>query len=434
MAISQDRKCQKVRDLESMLLKVEDRESREHFAEAVRSYGAGAFRAAIISTWVAVAFDLISKMRYLAEEGGAARTLIQGLEESISKGDVRALQVFENGLLGACEELNIIDKNDLRILKRLQEDRHLCAHPAYVSTLVPFSPTPELTRSHMASAIDSVLATSPIQEKGIDRVFRENIAGRAFPSDLNDLREYLREQYFGKHRESAQRKISELIVKSCISLPEDLEERALISVRYARCAQSLELVSPVRLHDAIESVVKKMVARDNLKESEMLSAVASLGRFPEFWQHLSDSYIGRIVACVANVGVDELIESRVFGATLADLSRRGDLESALSARLEDVNASALVQVHILDPSPCSLARLIDKFVDAESYQVALDTLPVLADEASKFSIEQVERICRASAENSQIYGLSLLMPIWRKSTEPSRVVWKFFPSGRTSPR
>ena len=50
--------------------------------EVIRAYEVGAFRAAIVATWVAVAFDLIAKIRQLDEAGDAtAGTFMRGLEQ-----------------------------------------------------------------------------------------------------------------------------------------------------------------------------------------------------------------------------------------------------------------------------------------------------------------------------------------------------------------
>ena len=61
-----------MRALEDLLNDVRDRESRRYLEEAIRAYNVGAFRAAIVATWVTVAFDLIAKIRQLAVGGDAA--------------------------------------------------------------------------------------------------------------------------------------------------------------------------------------------------------------------------------------------------------------------------------------------------------------------------------------------------------------------------
>ena len=52
-------------DLDAELIRIRDLRSRMYFGDALKAYRAGAFRAAIASTWVAVAYDLIRKYREL---------------------------------------------------------------------------------------------------------------------------------------------------------------------------------------------------------------------------------------------------------------------------------------------------------------------------------------------------------------------------------
>ena len=48
---------------------VRDINTREYIAEAIAAYRARAYRSAIMGTWVAVAYDIIAKIRELAVEG-----------------------------------------------------------------------------------------------------------------------------------------------------------------------------------------------------------------------------------------------------------------------------------------------------------------------------------------------------------------------------
>lgn len=94
-----------MRDLEVLLASVRSSDSRQQLGEAVRAYQAGAYRAAIISTWVAVSLDLVGKLRELADDGdGAARTKIEELDRAISTQDVKVLQRFESELLDVSHE------------------------------------------------------------------------------------------------------------------------------------------------------------------------------------------------------------------------------------------------------------------------------------------------------------------------------------------
>ena len=56
-------------DLDELLENVRDSRARDYISEAIRTYRAGAYRSAIIATWVAVCIDLIDKIRKLRNEG-----------------------------------------------------------------------------------------------------------------------------------------------------------------------------------------------------------------------------------------------------------------------------------------------------------------------------------------------------------------------------
>ena len=60
---------ERLTDLDKLLLRCRDPQSKVFLAEAIACYRAGAYRAAIISTWIALVFDLISKFKELALTG-----------------------------------------------------------------------------------------------------------------------------------------------------------------------------------------------------------------------------------------------------------------------------------------------------------------------------------------------------------------------------
>jgi len=59
-------------DLDELVQTVRDINTREYIAEAIAAYRARAYRSAIMGTWVAVAYDIIGKIRELAVQGDAA--------------------------------------------------------------------------------------------------------------------------------------------------------------------------------------------------------------------------------------------------------------------------------------------------------------------------------------------------------------------------
>ena len=59
-------------DLEELVQTCSDPRSRTYIQEAVNCYKAGAYRSAVVACWIAVAFDLIDKLRTIAATGDKA--------------------------------------------------------------------------------------------------------------------------------------------------------------------------------------------------------------------------------------------------------------------------------------------------------------------------------------------------------------------------
>jgi hypothetical protein len=65
-------------DLDELILSCEDPRSRQYIEEAVRCYKAGAYRSSVVACWIAVAFDLVDKIKELAA-GGDRRLRLKSL-------------------------------------------------------------------------------------------------------------------------------------------------------------------------------------------------------------------------------------------------------------------------------------------------------------------------------------------------------------------
>ena len=75
-------------DLDQLVYSVRDRESSRLIHESVAAYRGGALRSAIMSVWIAVAYDIIAKARELAAQGEAApKGFIAKLDGAITTKD-----------------------------------------------------------------------------------------------------------------------------------------------------------------------------------------------------------------------------------------------------------------------------------------------------------------------------------------------------------
>ena len=77
-----------VTDIDALALSVRDAESRRLVNEAITAYRGGALRSALISTWIAVAYDIVAKARELAAQGEAApKEFVDRLDNAIKNND-----------------------------------------------------------------------------------------------------------------------------------------------------------------------------------------------------------------------------------------------------------------------------------------------------------------------------------------------------------
>ena len=120
-------------DLDMLVTRIRDPHSKRYYLDAVRAYKAGALRAALSSAWVAVVFDLISKYRELDAMGDAAAAAwLQIWDTATANNDIRKLLELEsNIIIDATTNTQFLNRISETHLKRLREDRHLCAHPAF---------------------------------------------------------------------------------------------------------------------------------------------------------------------------------------------------------------------------------------------------------------------------------------------------------------
>lgn len=149
---------QQLTDIDSLCLQVRDRESQRLITEAINAYRGGALRSAIVSTWIAVTFDIISKIRELANlEEGEAITFAAALDAAINSSNtnntregIKQLQKLENELLDvANDKMQLFSQHEYVELNRLKEDRNKCAHPALIADNELYRPSLELVRSHI---------------------------------------------------------------------------------------------------------------------------------------------------------------------------------------------------------------------------------------------------------------------------------------------
>jgi hypothetical protein len=207
-------------DLDEMVLSCRSEEARNYVGEALACYRAGAFRACIVSTWIAVVFDLIAKIRELALSGdAAAQEIVNNLnswQPLIEVGDAGAIKnslEFErdvvriaNDRFGFFEGLQVLDSH------RLRDDRNRCAHPTYQGNEQPYSPTAELARVHLVHAVKHVLSQAPVQGKAATTQIIKLVQSAYFPTNVDQAKVQLRANGLDKPKDSLVRSVTDQLL------------------------------------------------------------------------------------------------------------------------------------------------------------------------------------------------------------------------------
>jgi len=399
-----------MRALEDLLNDVRDRESRHYLEEAVNAYGVGAFRAAIVATWVAVAFDLIAKIRQLAAtEDPAAKDFIRRLDQAIGSDGTSALLAIERNLIKeAHETFEFIERRERKELERLRDDRHVCAHPAFVRPSEVFEPPPELVRVHISTAVDAVLSKGPTPGRRAIERFKEEIRRDSFPREPNALTGYLRDRYFEPGKSSLRRGLAELIVTTCLDGSED-ETQPRVTRRYAMSARALERIAPGLLTDALSTVVTKREQGPGLADDELLRFTANLGDMSLAWRALPETSHTRVYEALKNADIQRLVDFGIFGCALTVAAKE-----AVDARLGELDDIQLAEAIGQEPDARRFGRpAIAALQRSQTHDDATHTMETLVlPLTTTMTADQVRAVLACLQDNPQVRMAAGMPPLF----------------------
>ena len=182
--------------LDELALRCVNKTSQSQILETIKTHNSGAYRAAIISTYVTVCFDLIAKMKDLANledrKAGEKVNEFRNMQESYAQNNPDALRnfsKFEGNLLEIFkDDFELFGQNEFVEMDRLRSDRHRCAHPSFCNNDLPFEPSAELSRLHIFNALKLVLTVPEKQGKSALKNLREIVLGKYFPDIIPEAK------------------------------------------------------------------------------------------------------------------------------------------------------------------------------------------------------------------------------------------------------
>lgn len=282
------------------------------FEEALACYRAGAFRACIVSTWLSVVYDVMSKLRELALAGDrAAAAQVAELDQIVREHNTDQSLAFERGILKlARDDFELVSHNEHLDLERLREDRHRCAHPSLNQPGEVYRPSAEAARAHMRVAAESLLAHAPVQGRAaMERVFKE-IESELFPTDIGRAEQYLRLGPMGRPRDALLKNVVLALVSSLLTTDDQMPQKvaALAGLR--------------KLHYAgVEPYIRKRLSEKapSLEDDALWRVIFFVSRLPDTWQYVPEVTVLKLKAFVANARLGRFLPPLIRALDVPDL-------------------------------------------------------------------------------------------------------------------
>jgi hypothetical protein len=380
-------------DLDELTLRCRDLKARQYISEAVASYRAGAFRSAIVATWIAVCFDVIEKFRELALAGDKeAEHQIQDLDTTRRSGDLNRALKFERELLGlAKDKFELISPLEYIDLDRLQADRNRCAHPSLTSDDQAYVPSAELARLHIHSAVTHLLQHPPVQGKfALDRLLKE-IESDYFPSSAEAARVAFGSGPLRRPRESLVRNLVLVLCKALLKDKPNWKRRSRISA----ALQAIRELHPAYCSRTLVETLSNMFR--TVPDAELVATINFLQSVPDSWQYLEADVRQRLenyVSELPSVDFDE-VESLLRYPPL-QVHARSRVKVATKKELRD---------RIPFDFPTEVAdRCIDLYLESRSFDDANDWAKFLISYSGDFSADHARRLLQNAGKNAQVRG------------------------------
>jgi hypothetical protein len=102
----------------------------------------------------------------------------------------------------ARDKFQFVSRLEHEDLSRIKSDRHRCAHLAFSSDTLLFTPTAETIKAHVVHAINHLLAHPAVQGKAAIGNVLKDFSSFSFPRSQQDVEKLMNLRYLDHARES----------------------------------------------------------------------------------------------------------------------------------------------------------------------------------------------------------------------------------------
>ncbi len=359
-----------ISDIEILALQCRSENSKLYIEEAIRCYRAGAYRASIVSTWIAVVFDLVDKIRELSVNGDAAATTIHTRFESylaqIDAGNeqgIKSALEFERTILKTCRDsFQLFDQHQFTDLDRLRDDRHRCAHPSFQRMGQPYQPSPEQARLHLRNAVHHVLALPPIQGKAALTTLRTLITSQYFPLDAEKAAVQLRASPLGRPTPSLLRGFIDMLIFDFVTEGRDLFGKKQVCAALA----ATFAIFPGEVEPRVTQQLGKVIIE--VPDQQLPFAITLLTHVIWAWDGLSMQARDKVNHFTQHSAAPDVIPC------LHGLHRIPSLQTAIEARICQFSADELAAAIVSGAELLTRPRALEILSEVKSWNQANDVM------------------------------------------------------------
>jgi hypothetical protein len=353
----------------------------------------GAFRSAIVATWIAVLYDFLDKLRELEMTGDrAAKAKLHEFEGARASNNWKASLQFETTLLEAAEkQFELLSPLEVVDLNRLVEDRNRCAHPSMSSSSDPYRATAELARTHIKNAVSYFLEQPPVQGKAaLDRIIKD-VQSDYFPRDTDKAIEFFRAGPLARARQPLVRNLIIALSKYVLSQVLKTAQRARA---FAALNAIVEMYRP-QAEGILRDLLPKLAAAQPDKHFYRL--IFLVAKVQGAWNFLGPAGEIKAANYVEQANDDDAHRFLPYAIQVPALKTLAD------KRLAEASVETLSRVINLGGTGEYADLALPHFENAGSFRSAEALFEQLIMPLSQFlSARDARRVLKAFCQNSQI--------------------------------
>ncbi|MGX1179944.1 hypothetical protein D3C76_287580 [compost metagenome] len=398
-------------DLDELILSCEDPRSRQYIEEAVKCYKAGAYRSSVVACWIAVAFDLVDKIRELSATGDKqAQNEIARFEAIQKAHNLPGALAFEKELpLMAKDKFELISHIEYLDISRLVEDRNRCAHPSHVTDNEVFFASAELARLHIVNSVKSILSKPASQGKAaLDRVLSD-IDSKFFPSNLEDVVTLFGSGPLKRPRGALYNNLLVVLLKTTFGWTDH--------AKFSKCVLALTAIKVMHpnLWDQFFPTTANKIIENVRAEDELCQGVISIARLAKLglWNAMPNPEKMRILTFIKNAP-SKLFSDLDWFYIVDKLPI--ELIEAANTRIKAAPFDELSKADWFAIPPVLIDRLITIYASASNFNQANTYgryLRHVMQECSP-SYKQANEIIRISSSNDQLRNSNELPSVLRQ--------------------